>query len=55
VSDKLLRHFQELDAAPSREGAREVFDHIVYTSQFSDDEFEVLCTYYANVLHEWSR
>ena len=54
MSDKLLRHFQELGAAPSREDARQVFEAIDAT-QLSESEYEVVCVYYANILHEFGR
>jgi hypothetical protein len=54
ASDKLLRLFQELSAAPSCEDARQVFEGID-AAQLSESEYEVVCAYYANILHEYSR
>jgi hypothetical protein len=54
ASDKLLRLFQELSAAPSREDARQVFE-ATDAKQLSESEFEVVCMHYANVLYEWDR
>jgi hypothetical protein len=51
-SSTLLRLFQEISAAPSRDDARRVFEAID-ASQLSEHEFELACIYYANVLHEF--
>jgi hypothetical protein len=52
-SSALLRLFQEISAAPSRDDARRVFEAID-ASQLSEHEFELACIYYANALHEFA-
>jgi hypothetical protein len=53
VSDRLLRHIQEISAAPSRDEARRVFEAIEASHSLSEGDFETLCVSYANILFEW--
>jgi hypothetical protein len=52
-SSALLRLFQELSAAPSRDDARRLFEAID-ASQLSEHEYELVCVYYANALYEFT-
>jgi hypothetical protein len=51
-SSALLRLFQEISAAPSRDDARRVFE-AVDASQLSEHDYELVCIYYANALYEF--